>query len=279
MSGAEVRRTRSVDGALIGWERTGAGPPLVLVHGSFSDRTCWSQTVPLLAPQFELASMDRRGRGLSPAPGPTDLAREVADLRAVLDALGRPAAICGWSFGAVVALQAVLEGTPCTGLVLYEPPLPVASGVPEGFRSEFFGLIEAGEHEAATVLFLTRVMRLQPAVVALMRQYPLWPNVVEVAPSARWEMVALDAYRYDVDLVRACRSPATVLTGTNSPPHLIEASERLAGDLPAARLVRLPGQHHFAHLSDPAGFAAAVRQALSPAGSARAVVGTEEGPP
>ncbi|HSR22009.1 MAG TPA: alpha/beta hydrolase [Candidatus Eisenbacteria bacterium] len=277
MTGAEVHRTRSSDGTVIGWERTGAGPPLVLVHGSFSDRTCWSQSVPLLAPHFELASVDRRGRGLSPAPGPTDLAREAADLRAVLDALGRPAAICGWSFGAVVALQAVLEGVPCTRLVLYEPPLPVASALPEGFRSEFFGLVEAGEHEAATVLFLIRVMRLQPAVVAVMQQYPLWPNVVAAAPSARWEMVVLDAYHYDVDLVRACRVPATVLAGTNSPPHLVEAGELLAGDLPAARLVRLPGQHHFAHLSNPAEFTAAVRQALSPVSPARAVRGVEGG--
>ena len=105
-----------------------------------------------------------------------------------------------------------------------------------------------------------------PTMVEVMRGFPLWRSVLTAVPAARWEMEVLDAFRYDVARVRACRTSATVLTGTESPAHLVEASLRVAGDLPAARLVRLPGQHHFAHLSDPAGFAAAVRAALAPRG-------------
>lgn len=265
MSTTAVGRTRSSDGTEIGWQRMGAGPPLVLVHGSMADHTCWSAVAPLLATAFELVMIDRRGRGLSRARGDRhDLDSEVADLRAVLEAVGRPAAICAWSYGAVVALEAVLDGLPCTGLVLYEPPLPgQTAGQPPGFRQEFARLADAGEHETAAVLFLTSVMRLPPPVVEVMRQFPLWPVAVAGVPAARWEATVLDDYRYDAARVRSCAVPATVLAGTASPAHLVEASERLARDLPSGHLVRLAGQHHFAHLSDPGRFAAAVGAALA----------------
>jgi len=258
---------RSADGTPVGWERVGAGRPLVLLHGAMTDRTCWAPLAAQLSGELDLLLVDRRGRGLSPAGGRYDLAAAVEDLRAVCATLDAPPAILGWSFGAVVALEAVLGGLPCVHLVLYEPPLPVATArLPEGFRAEFVRLVEAGEIETAARLFLTRVMRLAPAVVEVMRGFPLWPSVLAAVPAARWEMEILDACTYDAARVRACRTLATVLAGTESPAHLVEASARVAGDLPGARLVRLPGQHHFAHLSDPAGFAAAVRAALAPRG-------------
>jgi pimeloyl-ACP methyl ester carboxylesterase len=258
-------RTLSADGTEIGWQRMGAGQPLVMIHGSMSDHTCWSAVAPLLSASFDLVMIDRRGRGLSPARGGRhDLGSEVADLRAVVAAVGQPAAICAWSYGAVVALEAVLDGLPCTGLVLYEPPVPVqTAGPPPGFRQEFARLAEAGEYETAAVLFLTSVMGLPPPVVEVMRRFPLWSVAVAGVPSTRWEAAVLDDYRYDAARVRSCSVPTTVLAGTASPVHLVEASERLAGDLAAAHLVRLDGQHHFAHLSDPGRFAAAVAAALA----------------
>jgi pimeloyl-ACP methyl ester carboxylesterase len=264
------RRARSADGTEIGWRSWGAGPPLLLVHGSMTDGRCWDAVAALLSADFELHVPDRRGRGLSPAAGTQDLDAEVADLRAVLAAIGRPAAVGGWSFGAVVALEAVLRGAEVEALAVYEPPLPAGMpGPPPGFREEFAALVDADEHDAAARLFLTRVLRLSGAVVDVMRAFPLWHSVVAGVPAARWELQVLDDYRYDAARVGRCLVPTTVLAGSESPRHLVAASERLAADLPAGRLVGLPGQHHFALISDPAGFAEHLRSALLPGAPAR----------
>ena len=80
----------SVDGTSIGWEVAGAGPPLVLVHGSVADRGRWAAVRDLLAERFTRHLVDRRGRGLSSAEadGPYALAREAEDVCTVLRAVG-----------------------------------------------------------------------------------------------------------------------------------------------------------------------------------------------
>jgi pimeloyl-ACP methyl ester carboxylesterase len=65
-----VHTVRSTDGTTITYEEVGAGPPLVLVHGSVSDRTYWAPVVPALAERCTVVSIDRRGCGDSgDAPG------------------------------------------------------------------------------------------------------------------------------------------------------------------------------------------------------------------
>jgi pimeloyl-ACP methyl ester carboxylesterase len=64
-SGATVRRVVSADGTEIACVTSGAGPPLILVHGMVSDHHRWSPLLPHLEPNVTVHAMDRRGRGLS----------------------------------------------------------------------------------------------------------------------------------------------------------------------------------------------------------------------
>ena len=58
------RNLISPSGVRIGYEVYGNGPPLVLVHGAFSDhRTNWAYVRPLLEPHFTVFAVARRGRG------------------------------------------------------------------------------------------------------------------------------------------------------------------------------------------------------------------------
>ena len=51
----EVLTAVSADGTRIGCEVDGAGPPLLLVHGSTADRSRWAAVRAALAARFTLA--------------------------------------------------------------------------------------------------------------------------------------------------------------------------------------------------------------------------------
>ncbi|WP_060905184.1 alpha/beta fold hydrolase [Streptomyces scabiei] len=68
----------------------GSGPPLVLLHGFFGDRTTWRSAgyVDALADSHRLVLIDARGHGGSDAPHDVDsfrIDRQVEDVTAVLD--------------------------------------------------------------------------------------------------------------------------------------------------------------------------------------------------
>ena len=55
----------SPDGTPIAVFTSGVGPPLVLVHGATADHTTFRVVGPLLARDFTVHAIDRRGRGAS----------------------------------------------------------------------------------------------------------------------------------------------------------------------------------------------------------------------
>ncbi len=55
----------STDQIVIAFEQTGAGTPLLLVHGTNGNHTQWNMVLPFLIPHFTVYAMERRGRGQS----------------------------------------------------------------------------------------------------------------------------------------------------------------------------------------------------------------------
>jgi pimeloyl-ACP methyl ester carboxylesterase len=87
------------------YEDHGAGEPLVLVHGGFSDHNNFGAVIPGLAESFRVVAYDRRGHSLSDRPEPLGTRRDQEDdLAALIEALGLgPAHVVGTSFGSAVA--------------------------------------------------------------------------------------------------------------------------------------------------------------------------------
>jgi pimeloyl-ACP methyl ester carboxylesterase len=56
---------RSQDGTTIAYDRTGSGPPVILIGGGLADRSENAPLVPELASVFTVFNCDRRGRGAS----------------------------------------------------------------------------------------------------------------------------------------------------------------------------------------------------------------------
>lgn len=90
----------------------GRGRPLVLVHGFGASRFTWREWTPELARDHRVLEVDLKGFGDAPAPArgsysPVEQARHLRDLVLELDLDG--AVLVGHSFGGAVALLAALE--------------------------------------------------------------------------------------------------------------------------------------------------------------------------
>jgi pimeloyl-ACP methyl ester carboxylesterase len=96
-----------VDGLDIAYERAGAGPPLVLLHGYVGDGpTLWRRQLDGLCDQFTVVAWDAPGAGRSSDPPEAFGTAGYADcLAGFIDRLGleRPH-VAGLSFGAILAL-------------------------------------------------------------------------------------------------------------------------------------------------------------------------------
>ena len=102
---------RSKDGTTIAYERTGSGPPLILVDGAlcYRDAGPARKVAAALADRFTVITYDRRGRGESGDTQPY-VEREVEDIQALIGAAGGRASLCGFSSGAVLAMEAARAG-------------------------------------------------------------------------------------------------------------------------------------------------------------------------
>ena len=106
---------------LVGERWPGDGPGMVLLHAAIADKRSWYSLSALLAPHASVVSYDRPGFGET-AP-PTGEFSDVADLLAVLDAVGFDRAwLVGSSMGGLVALEAALAHPDrVAGLILFAP--------------------------------------------------------------------------------------------------------------------------------------------------------------
>ena len=256
----------SADGTSIAFERTGSGPPIVMVHGATADHTRWEPIRPRLAERHTLLAMDRRGRGDSGDATGYTIEREFEDVVAVAGVADEPAAVFGHSYGALCALGAASLTGAVRALVLYEPPLAVEGHTlaPEPVVAEIERHLGAGENEDALVAFLGGIAKLPRPMVDRLRRAPNWPMRVAAAPTLPREARA--PADYDAHRFAGLDVPALLLTGTESPAHLRDATADLAGVLADARLVELEGHGHAADVADAGLVAGAVLDFLDATG-------------
>ncbi|OIJ64600.1 alpha/beta fold hydrolase [Streptomyces mangrovisoli] len=110
------------DGASIYYERHGAGPAIVLVHGSGGHHAIWWQQVAALRDEFTVVTLDLRGFGKTDLSTPQtefDGQAFYGDVVAVLDQEDlTDAMVVGQSIGSVAALRAGLTRPDRVGAVV-----------------------------------------------------------------------------------------------------------------------------------------------------------------
>jgi pimeloyl-ACP methyl ester carboxylesterase len=252
----------SKDGTGIAYERTGAGPAVVLVGGGLSDRSENTPLVPALTDCFTVVNYDRRGRGASDDAEDYNVAREVEDIDALIAATGGTAHLYGVSSGGALALEAALAGSAVGKLAVYDVPYNRAPDWPEAWTSytdELDRALAAGDRGAALEAFL-RVTGTPKEDIAGMRSAPFWPNLEAIAHTLRYDAACLGTGQPPVDRLATIRQPVLVLTSDERSPHsarwvlaLDDAADAIASAIPGAERDTLLGQ---GHVADPDAVAA-----------------------
>lgn len=241
---------RSRDGTHIAFDRSGDGPPVIVVGGALSDRSSAAPLAAALSPHFTAYAFDRRGRGASGDTPPYAVEREVEDLNALIVEAGGSAFVNGHSSGAVLALEAAARGLPITKLALYEPPFIVDDSrprIPTDFVARLEELASSGKGGDAVAYFLTRGVGLPVEFVDQMRNAPMWQAMEELAPTLAYDGIIMGDTMYGTSLPtewKAITTPTLVMDGGESPAWQRHAVQALCDILPHAQRRSLEGQDH-----------------------------------
>jgi pimeloyl-ACP methyl ester carboxylesterase len=219
-------------GVPLAYAERGDGPAVLLVHGLASDAESLAPVAEALAAAGARAiAYDRRGYGESGAPEPyegTTVEEQAEDAAALLRALdAAPAVVAGEGFGALVVLDLLKRHAALVrGAVLAEPALfalaPEATEVLSAQRAEIEEAVRARGPAAGVEAWLAdRVAG--PALERARAAHRAF--FADYAGQATWPVSRRE--------LRALAAPAVVLTGPDSPKHVVAAADALAALLPA----------------------------------------------
>lgn len=234
-------------------------PDLVLIHGWGLGPLAWSAALPALEARFNVVSMALPGYDnatCKPLPMFSETAAQFAE--SVPDG----AYVCGWSLGALLALQMAAHAPQrLAGLIL-------AGGTPSFVQRANWPVAQAPvlldtfcdaiKQDAAGTL---------QRFVALLNQGDAQARQIGRALNKQCQSARLAdtetlltglGWLRDVDLretIAAVSTPTLLIHGANDPLMPLAAGQWLEANLPDAQLKLVPGAAHAPFLNDPENFA------------------------
>ena len=246
-----METTKSADGTVIAYDRTGDGPPLIVAVGAFCDRRSFVPPAGLTE-RFTVYTYDRRGRGDSGDTQPYSLDLELADLAAVVSAAVASAAVAssavyafGHSSGGALVLRAAAHGVPLTAVASYEAPfvVPGTREVAKDPADRIREMVAAGRRGDAVRYWMTSVVAAPPQVLTMMEGSPAWPALEALAHTLPYD-IALTGDQGVPASLAAIAMPVLVLGGGTSPDWFHRTVAETASVIPGARLVMMEGYDH-----------------------------------
>ena len=246
-----MEKVRSKDGTLIAYERSGAGPALVLVHGTTADHTRWGYVLPHLEQRFTVYAVDRRGRGQSGDSAVYSLEREYEDVAAIVDSIPGTVNLLGHSYGALICLEAALRVTNISKLILYEPYVSTGRTIyPPSVRARIQALLDSDDREGVLLVFFREIVGVPEDQLEALRNETAWAGRLAAAHTIPREFADED-YILDPRCFENLNVPTMLLQGSKSPDFVKTATEMVHAALPNSRIVVMPGQQHIAMRTAP----------------------------
>ena len=260
MAADSPRRIASVDGTSIAVFGDGAGPPILLVHGTAGDHTTFRVLGPLLARTRTVWAMDRRGRGASGDSLPYSIEREFEDvaiiaqrMAAEVGGVGGAVPVFGHSYGGRCALGAALRTDAIARVICYEgaPAPPGGTYHPTGIEARLATDLAAGDGDALLATFMTEIVGMSVSDLEAYRANPVWPARVEAAETIPRELAAEADEAASLDRLGTVGQPVLQLLGSASLPIFHEATLALDARIADGRVVEIDGARHAAHHTHP----------------------------
>lgn len=245
-------------GFRMAYETHGSGEALLLINGLGGDRAEWLFQVPAFAARFRVVAFDNRGAGASETPpGPYSTAQMADDAARLLDVLAIDRAhVLGVSLGGMIAQEVALRHPERIRALVLACTAPGGEGAvhpaPEALAA--FARSPAADREveirrALPYLYSERYRRERPAEIeAFVRRRVAAAASVD---GHAWQLAAAVGHSA-WDRLAKIRAPTLVIAGEDDRLVSAENSRRIAGRIPRAKLVLLPGAPHrfFAESAD-----------------------------
>jgi pimeloyl-ACP methyl ester carboxylesterase len=231
-----TRHRFSLGGTRLYYERCGAGPPLLLVHGLSGSGTWWRRNVPAFAAHFSVYTLDLVGFGRSRRLLPLPLLAAADALAALIADLGHDrASVIGHSMGGQIAMLLAARHPACVDRLVLAAAAP---GRP---------------------LMRMNIWQMMPLALLAGAQCPGFvPTVLRDAlragPLGLWvaasELLAADTTSLLADIAAA----PLLVWGERDPLVPLAVGEALQRALPGSRLVVLRGAGHVPMYDRPEAF-------------------------
>ena len=238
-----MKLIESADGTRIALDRSGSGPPLVIVLGAFCDRATSKPLAALLAPRYTVYEYDRRGRGDSGNGLPLSTEGEVQDLAAVVAAAGGPPFVYGHSSGGALALEAAARGVEMRRLAVYEPPYTGDDNPGPEFGEHLDQLVAAGRRDQAAERWLAMTGTPLPIIESI-KSSPGWAHRQALAHTLSQDLRLANNGRVPIERLKGIDAPVLAMAGATSPAWAASTTATLAAALPHASEQIVGGQQH-----------------------------------
>lgn len=200
-----------VNGIKLYYEKSGAGRPLLLLHGNGESHDIFHEAIPLLEKHFTVYALDSRGHGQSPAPAACHYADFAEDVRCFIHAqcLKQPL-LYGFSDGGIIGLLLASQQPELLSRLI----ISGANLVPEGIRRGWLALFRI-------IYFFTRdpkmkMMLKEPAITAEMLHKIQIPTAVF---AGKRDMIKESHTRYIAANIKG--STLTILPGENHGSYIV----------------------------------------------------------
>lgn len=267
--------SRFVDAAGLRWhvQVSGAGPTIVLLHGSGAANHSWRDITPLLAAHCTVIAPDLPGHGFTAFP-PTDklslncMADSVRELLRSLDV--RPDVLVGHSAGGALALWLAAEWPNCAVVgvnAALAPPNALMTLLTPAVQTltgtGIVGFLTARLAESDFVfnsLMRSTGSEIRPEQMALYRAFAKSERHASALMSmfAEWNLPAL------AERLPTVSNRVTLLVGAKDEWVPAAATEQVAKRLTNVEVVRLPDAGHLAHEEQPERVAEIIMRSLPP---------------
>jgi len=268
--------SRFVDAAGLSWhvQVMGAGPVLLLLHGTGASTHSWRDVLPLLAQRFTVIAPDLPGHAFTEMPPRHRLAlpAQAAALGELVRALGvEVSAVAGHSAGAAIALRMALDRhiAPSAIVSLCGALMPF----PGAAAALFPALAKVLFLNPLAAPFLARMARGRAAVERLLagtgssidaRGIDLYARLfadaghvgATIGMMAHWDLVPL---RRDLPALAAALTLVAAANDSAVPPSVADAAHALVAH---SRVIRVKGGHLF-HEESPHDAARVIMEATA----------------